>query len=121
LQKSKLPKLSPAGVSRRLADSGVSAMTTLTLHLKKQYFDAIADGIKIEEYRRITPYWKKRIEGKNYETITLLCGYPRRGDESKTLILPWRGYEPIGITHPHFGKFPVDVYAIRVEKESDKK
>lgn len=30
--------------------------TTLTLHLKKKWYDMIASGIKTEEYRLIKPY-----------------------------------------------------------------
>lgn len=89
-------------------------MKNLTLHLKKQYFQAIVQGIKAEEYRIITPYWEKRIQGQQYETITLLCGYPKRGDVANTLVIPWRGYERAMITHPHFGPSPVEVFAIFV-------
>lgn len=89
-------------------------MKNLTLHLKKQYFQAIAKGLKTEEYRLVTPYWEKRIQGQQYETITLLCGYPKRGDVANTLVIPWRGYERATITHPHFGASPVEVFAIFV-------
>lgn len=36
-------------------------MKTLHLTLKKKWFDMIASGEKLEEYRAIKPYWKKRL------------------------------------------------------------
>lgn len=36
-------------------------MKTLTLSLKKKWFDMIASGEKTEEYREITLYWQKRL------------------------------------------------------------
>ncbi len=36
-------------------------MKTLTLSLKKQWFDLIKAGVKTEEYREIKPYWEKRL------------------------------------------------------------
>lgn len=40
----------------------------LHLTLKKKWFDMIASGEKKEEYREITPYWKRRLEETYYET-----------------------------------------------------
>lgn len=36
-------------------------MKTLTLSLKKKWYDMIASGEKKEEYREITEYWNKRL------------------------------------------------------------
>lgn len=36
-------------------------MKTLHLTLKKKWFDMIASGNKIEEYREIKPYWVSRL------------------------------------------------------------
>ena len=33
----------------------------LILHFKKKWYDMIASGEKIEEYRIIKPYWEKRL------------------------------------------------------------
>ena len=38
-------------------------MTTLYLPLKREYFEAIRDGTKTEEFRLCTPHWAKRLEG----------------------------------------------------------
>jgi hypothetical protein len=87
----------------------------LVLHLKRKYFDAIKSGAKTYEYRLRTPYWTKRLVNRQYKTIRLLCGYPKRGDKSKEIICKFRGYVPQIITHPHFGEKPVRVFAIRVD------
>lgn len=34
---------------------------TLKLTLKKKWFDMVASGVKIEEYREIKPYWMQRL------------------------------------------------------------
>lgn len=89
-------------------------MRTLTIPLKGEYFDAIKAGTKPEEFRAVTPYWRKRLEGREYDRIELLRGYPPRGDTIRRLVLPWKGYRLTTITHPHFGPDPIDVYAIDV-------
>jgi len=89
-------------------------MRTLTLALKGEYFDAIKAGTKTEEFRQVTPYWRKRLEGQRYDSIELTRGYPKRGDTTRRLVLPWKGYLLTTITHPHFGPDPVNVFAIDV-------
>lgn len=46
----------------------------MTLHLVLDYkwFDMIAAGVKLEEYREMTDYWKKRIWDKRGE-IDSVC------------------------------------------------
>lgn len=90
-------------------------MAKLTLALKGEYFDAIKAGTKPEEFRLVTPYWRKRLEGRQYESIELTRGYPKRGDTARRILLPWRGFRVTTITHPHFGPEPVDVFAICVQ------
>ncbi|MDR6453939.1 ASCH domain-containing protein [Variovorax paradoxus] len=90
------------------------APRTLHLPLKGEYFDQIKAGTKPEEYRLCTPFWGKRLMGRNYDTITLTRGYPSRDDTARRLVLPWRGFAIKVITHPHFGPAPVSVFAIRV-------
>jgi hypothetical protein len=91
-------------------------MADLYLSLKAEYFDAIRDGTKPEEYRLCTPYWRKRLEGRVYDSIALTLGYPTAGDAARHLHRPWRGYTVKTITHPHFGPEPVEVFAIRVNE-----
>lgn len=91
---------------------------TLTLPLKAEYFDAIRSGAKIEEFRLVTPFWRKRLEGRSYTAICLTKGYPRLTDFGRRIARPWRGYTIKTITHPHFGPEPVLVYAIIVNPEN---
>lgn len=85
-------------------------MKTLTLSLKKKWFDMIASGEKKEEYREIRPYWIKRLlrcgflcngncvfTGEivcpacrhlayaNYDAVTFTLGYPRADDTSRRM------------------------------------
>lgn len=57
---------------------------TLHLVLKHKWFEMIAAGVKTEEYREMTDYWKKRIFDKwteidyvvfhrGYTNVTLKC------------------------------------------------
>ena len=96
-------------------------MAILTLALKGEFFDAILAGTKQEEYRLLTPYWRKQIEGKSFQHIVLTKGYPKRDDMAKRLTLPWRGYRITTITHPHFGDKPVEVFAIYVSRNHTQK
>ena len=89
-------------------------MTMLYLHLKGEFFDAIKAGTKPEEYRLRNDYWRKRLEGRTYNGIVLLRGYPPLSAPETKLKRPWLGYTVKTIIHPHFGLKPVEVYAIRV-------
>ncbi len=91
----------------------------LHLPLKAEYFDAVRNGDKTEEYRLVSAYWTKRLHGREgaprtFSEIVLTWGYPPAGDASRRIILPWRGFTRKTITHPHFGPNPVEVYAIEV-------
>lgn len=86
----------------------------LTLHLKREYFEQIERGEKEFEFRLKTPYWRKHLIDRNYKTIRLVCGYPKRGEKSREIILRYRGWLPKIIKHPEFGKKPVRVFAIHV-------
>ena len=89
-------------------------MADLVLHVNREYFGQIASGEKTEEYRLVTPYWKKRLEGRRYDRIVIYSGYPRRDDTNRRLVFPWHGVKRKTIVHPHFGDAPVDVYAVRL-------
>ena len=91
-------------------------MRTLHLPLKGEYFDAIRDGTKTEEFRLVTPFWEKRLVARTYDRIVLTKGYPARNDTERRLERPWRGLEIKTITHPHFGPEPVRVFAIKVNQ-----
>jgi hypothetical protein len=95
-------------------------MTTLTLNLKGLYFDQIKAGTKTEEYRICKPFWAKRLEGRHYDQVVILRGYPPKEDKEKRIVRPYRGYTVKIITHPHFGPNPVEVYAIDVTADCKK-
>jgi hypothetical protein len=91
-------------------------MRCLTLPLKAEYFDAIRDGTKQEEFRLVTPFWSKRLEGRYYDLVVLTKGYPRSADTARRLVRRWKGFVRKTITHPHFGGTPVEVFAIDVSE-----
>ena len=62
----------------------------LHLNLYRKYFDAIADGTKTTEYRDKTDYWKRRIEGKEYDIIKFRNGYAK---DAPTMLVEYGGYD----------------------------
>ena len=92
-------------------------MSDLIIPVNGIYFDQIAAGTKLEEYRLCTPFWSKRLEGRSYGHVVMTRGYPKAGGvEGQTrLTRRWQGYRRKTITHPHFGPDPVEVFAISVE------
>ena len=63
---------------------------TLHLNLYRKYFDAILNGTKTIEYRDITPYWSKRLEGRYYDVIQFRNGYARI---APTMIIEYKGID----------------------------
>ena len=95
-------------------------MSDLILPLKREYFEQIRAGLKLEEYRLVNAYWAKRIVGRRYDRVVLTLGYPKADDHARRLIKPWRGYVVRTITHAHFGAEPVLVFAINVDSATDR-
>lgn len=93
-------------------------MADLILPLKGIYFDQIRDGTKLREYRLTTPFWDKRLIGRQYRNVVLTRGYPKGGGiEGETrLTRKWNGFQVQRLTHPHFGPDPVHVFAIDVSE-----
>jgi len=91
-------------------------MATLTIPIKREYFEQIRAGLKPEEFRLVTPYWRKRLEGRTYDLIVLTMGYPKAGDVDRRLARKFGGVCIKTITHLHFGTDPVEVYAIDVSE-----
>ena len=56
-------------------------MKILHLNLYRKYFDAILKGEKTTEYREVTPYWSKRLEGRHYDVIKFRNGYRKDAPE----------------------------------------
>jgi len=84
-------------------------MTTLKATLHKQWFDAIAAGIKTEEYREIKPYWTKRLE-KSYDFVQFRNGY--RSD-APVMTVEYHGFTIKMILHPITNKMET-VYALKL-------
>ena len=60
----------------------------LHLNLYRKYFDQILKGEKTIEYRDITPYWSKRLEGKYYDVIQFRNGYRK---DAPIMIVEYKG------------------------------
>lgn len=86
----------------------------LILPVKSEYFDQMVLGQKTFEYRLRTPYWRKRLEGKQFDKVVVTKGYPKRDDGARRLECIWSGYEEHTLTHPHFGPDPVEVFSIYI-------
>ena len=65
-------------------------MKILHLNLYRKYFDAIVNGTKTIEYRDKTDYWKKRIEGREYDIIKFRNGYAK---DAPTMLVEYNGYD----------------------------
>lgn len=100
-------------------------MKTLTLSLKKQWFDMIKAGIKKEEYREIKPFWKKRLrnvvlktalstvyEGfQIYDTLVFTLSYPKADDTERRLVFKSPKIR-IGTGRPDWGAEPGKNYFV---------
>lgn len=53
----------------------------LHLNLHCEFFAQIAAGTKRTEYRRRTPYWRRRLEGRHYDVISFRNGYATKAPE----------------------------------------
>ena len=61
----------------------------LHLNLYHKYFDQILKGEKTIEYRDITPYWSKRLEGRHYDVIKFKNGYRKDAPE---MLVEFKGF-----------------------------
>lgn len=92
-------------------------MKDLHLNVKGIYFDQIKAGTKIAEFRLANEYWRKRLHQQEYRWVFVKRGYPKRGDTSRILKFPYRGYSEEKIKHPHFGNKFVNVFAIELRRD----
>jgi hypothetical protein len=86
-------------------------MKTLTLHVKRCYFEEIAVGTKLFEYRRANEHWTK-VLAKHYDRLEICLGYPPRGDRKRRMRFAFTPPQLITLTHPHFGPHAVEVFAL---------
>ena len=78
----------------------------LHLNLHREFFSQIAAGTKRTEYRSQTPYWKKRLENRQYDAIQFRNGYATDAPEMLVEFLGVRRIKKDG----------ENVYAIRLGK-----
>jgi ASC-1-like (ASCH) protein len=53
----------------------------LHLNLRREYFAEIVAGTKRIEYREQTPYWRRRLEHRQYDVIQFRNGYATKAPE----------------------------------------
>jgi hypothetical protein len=67
---------------KRMAKSRKDMNNTLTLVVKKKWFDMIVSGEKEEEYREFKPYWMLRLitedgNEKKFDKVKFVNGYQK--------------------------------------------
>lgn len=87
-------------------------MSNLILPVKRIWFDEFLAGAKPYEYRLANDYWSKRLIGRKYDSVIVTLGYPAHDQADRRLVFKWNGSKIITLTHPHFGAWPVQVFAI---------
>lgn len=65
----------------------------LHLNLHREWFAAIVAKTKRMEYRRRTPYWKTRLENRQYDVIQFRNGYATDAPE---MLVEFRGLRRYG-------------------------
>ena len=90
-----------------------SGLSVLNLTIKRQWFDMIFSGEKLEEYREIKEYWTTRLLYRDINAVHFRNGY-RPDSPTVMLELLWIGK---GRGDPRWGA-PVDkgVYILRLGK-----
>lgn len=68
-------------------------LATLHLNLHREFFAQIAVGEKRTEYRNRTPYWRRRLEGRQYDLIQFRNGYATKAPE---MLVEYRGLRRYG-------------------------
>lgn len=112
-------------------------MKTLTLSLKKQWFDKIKSGEKKEEYREISEFWRKRLVDemrlvrefnstnnskmtcgeltkkhiRQFDKLVFTLGYPKKGDTERRLVFKNPRIR-IGTGRPEWGAEPSKQYFV---------
>ena len=113
-------------------------MKTLTLSLKKQWFDMIKSGIKKEEYREIKPFYTVRLTiqasddydlilsgeisatFQYFDRLVFTLGYPKADDTDRRLVFKNPKIR-IGTGRPEWGAEPGKMYfVISWDKEMEK-
>lgn len=103
----------------------IMQLKSLHLNVETKYFNDVLLGVKKEEYRLLTKYWKNRLIGKDgkprqFRDIQYKLGYPSSEDVDRVITFPWNGFEiKENFTHPKFGSDPQTVFAIKLENKKE--
>lgn len=71
-------------------------LSILHLVLVRKWFAQIVEGTKTKEYRQATLYWKRRLEGKDYDVIQFRNGYATK---APVMLVEYRGLRKQGRGH----------------------
>jgi hypothetical protein len=82
----------------------MSDQAILHLNLHREFFAQITAKTKRIEYRDQTPYWRKRLEGREYDVIQFRNGY---ATNAPVMVVEFRGLR-------RYGKGRHAYYAIRL-------
>jgi len=82
----------------------VNEPAILHLNLHREWFAVVAERKKRIEYRKQTPYWQRRLEGRKYDFIQFRNGYATKAPVMLVEFLGVRKY----------GKGRSGYYAIRL-------
>jgi hypothetical protein len=88
------------------ANKSAKELLTLHLNLKGEWFAKIAAKTKRIEYRLRTPYWKTRLENRQYDVIQFRNGYATNAPE---MLVEFCGISKVK-------KWGENQYAIRLGK-----
>lgn len=77
-----------AGIVPAPSSPGAGTRRILHLTLHRRWFDEIAAGRKVEEYRLRKPYWERRLEDQQYDEIHFRNGYSKG---APWMRVEWRG------------------------------
>ena len=69
-------------------DTSLNEDIILTENAAKRV-SAILKGEKTTEYREVTPYWSRRLEGRHYDVIKFRNGYAK---DAPTMLVEYKGY-----------------------------
>lgn len=83
----------------------------LHLNLHREFFAQIAAGAKRTEYRERTRYWKRRLEGREYDVIQFRNGYATRAPVMQVEFLGLKKIHKWGA--PHYAIRPGRILAIK--------
>lgn len=90
----------------------------INIAVRREYFEQIKAGTKRYEFRLANEYWRKRLEGREYDKIIITLGYPKRHDETRRMVFEWGGCFKKLHQHKEFGKEEVEVYAIPLDPKT---